>query len=76
MQYLASLGPQALPPVEASMNRIPALWSIVWQYRHTHENRRRRSENWRATDFRTWRLQRYLANNSGIAQQPLGDDKG
>lgn len=37
LQYLASLGPQALPPVEASVHRIPALWSIARHYRPTHE---------------------------------------
>ncbi len=73
--YLASLGPQALPPVEASANKIPALWSIARHYRHKHETRLRPA-NWRGLGFRTWRLDRYLANNPDIAQNPLDDGKG
>jgi hypothetical protein len=73
--YLASLGPQALPPVEASVNRIPALWSISRHYRHNYETRHR-PVNWRGFGFRTWRLERYLANNPDLTQKPLDGDKG
>ena len=34
LRYLASLGPQALPPVEAAVNKIPVLWSIARDTRH------------------------------------------
>jgi hypothetical protein len=73
--YLASLGPQALPPVEASANKIPALWSISRHHRHNDEARRR-AANWRGWDFRTWRLERYLANNPDMTAKPLDGDKG
>jgi hypothetical protein len=77
--YLRSLGPEVLPVLEPRLPQIPALQSTVWQLRagpYICENRRRRSENWRATDFRTWRLKRYLANNPGIAPKSLDGGKG
>ncbi|MDO9294710.1 DUF4173 domain-containing protein [Bradyrhizobium sp.] len=77
--YLHSLGPEVLPVLEPHLPQIPALQSTVSKLRagpDICENRRRRSENWRAMDFRTWRLQRYLANNPGMAQKPLDGDKG
>jgi hypothetical protein len=73
--YLASLGPQALPSVEAYVNRIPALWSIAWDYRHHYETRLRPA-NWRAWGFRTWRLDRYLANNPAISSNVSDSGKG
>lgn len=75
LRYLASLGPQALPPVEAHVNKIPVLWSIARDYRHHYESRRH-AANWRGWDFRTWRLDRYLANNPDLMQHPLDDSKG
>lgn len=77
--YLRSLGPEVLPVLEPRLPQIPALQSTVSQLRagpNICENRRRRSENWRATDFRTWRLQRYLANNPYTAATPLDGGKG
>jgi Domain of unknown function (DUF4173) len=61
LRYLASLGPQAVPALDAQANKVPALWSMAWDYRHNYD--RIRPANWRAWGFRTWRLQRYLANN-------------
>ncbi|QWG19620.1 DUF4173 domain-containing protein [Bradyrhizobium sediminis] len=75
LRYLASLGPQALPPVEASVNKIPVLWSIARDTRHNYEIQQL-SANWRGFGFRTWRLDRYLANNPYIAQNPLDGGKG
>ena len=75
LRYLASLGPQALPPVEAAVNKIPVLWSITRDTRHNHEIALL-SANWRGFDFRTWRLDRYLANNPDVTQKPLVGDKG
>jgi hypothetical protein len=75
LRYLASLGPQALPPVEAHANKIPVLWSIAREYRQNYEPRRG-AANWRGWDFRTWRLDRYLANNPDMMQKPLDSGKG
>jgi hypothetical protein len=61
LSYLGSLGPQALPALDANAKKMPALWSMAWDYRHDYD--RIRPTNWRAWGFRTWRLERYLANN-------------
>ncbi|MFH1340725.1 MAG: DUF4173 domain-containing protein [Pseudomonadota bacterium] len=75
LRYLASLGPQALPPVEGHVNKIPVLWPIARDFRRHYESRRHAAD-WRGWDFRTWRLDRYLANNPDLTQQPLDGDKG
>ena len=75
LRYLASLGPQALPPVETYVNKIPVLGSIARDYRHNHEIQLL-ATNWRGFGFRTWRLDRYLANNPGMAPKPLDGSKG
>lgn len=75
INYLRSLGPQALPAIEAHANKILALGPIVRDTRPTYEALLR-AVNWRATDFRTWRLQRYLANNPDMTQKPLDSGKG
>jgi hypothetical protein len=75
LQYLGSLGPQALPAVEADVNRVPVLWSTARGYRHDYETRIGQ-QNWRAWGFRTWRLQRYLANNPQTPPIPSNADKG
>jgi hypothetical protein len=73
LKYLASLGPQALPPLEAHVKNVPVLWSIASDYRHEYETRMRPG-NWRAWSFRAWRLERYLANNPPIS--PNFSDSG
>jgi len=75
LRYLASLGPQALPPIEAAVNKIPVLGPIARNARHNHEIQRL-SANWRGFGVRTWRLDRYLANNPDVTQKPLDGDKG
>lgn len=75
LRYLASLGPQALPPIETAVNKIPVLWSIARDTRYNYEIALL-SANWRGFDFRTWRLDRYLANNPDVTQKPLVGDKG
>jgi hypothetical protein len=75
LRYLASLGPQALPPVEAYVNKIPVLWSIARDTRQNYAPQRR-AANWRGWDFRTWRLDRYLANNPDMTQKFLDGGKG
>jgi hypothetical protein len=69
LRYLAALGPQALPSIEAYVHKIPGLWSVARNYRHNYETRLRPA-NWRAWSFRTWRLDRYLANNPAIPPNP------
>jgi len=59
--YLRSLGPQMVPAIEPYVQRMPALASTVADYRHIFD--RDRPANWRTWTFRTWRLERYLANN-------------
>lgn len=79
LNYLRSLGPQALPVLEPHLPQIPSLQSTILELRsnpHICATRPRPPENWRAAGFRTWRLQRYLANNPDIAQKPLDGDKG
>jgi Domain of unknown function (DUF4173) len=61
LTYLKSLGPQTLPALDAHAEKVPALWSMAWDYRHNYD--RIRVTNWRAWGLRTWRLDRYLANN-------------
>ncbi len=79
MKYLASLGPQVLPVLEPRLPQIPSLQSTILELRcaaNMCATLPRPPENWRTAGFRTWRLQRYLANNPDIAQKPLDGDKG
>ena len=75
LNYLASLGPQALPAIGPHVKDVPALGPIASDLRHDHQMRMR-SGNWRAWDFRAWRLQRYLANTPNVTPSPLNGDKG
>jgi hypothetical protein len=76
LQYLASLGAQALPALEPHIKEVPALWPIAMGFRFPRvRDSYARSENWRAWGFRTWRLQRYLANNPAISPN-LSDSGG
>jgi hypothetical protein len=64
--YLRLLGPQVLPVLEPRLPQIPSLQSTILELRSSPTicvTRPRPPENWRAAGFRTWRLQRYLANN-------------
>ena len=79
VNYLRSLGPQALPALEPRLPQIPALQSTVADLRSGRDvcpNAQRRLENWRAWGFRTWRLQRYLANNPSSPPVPVDSGKG
>jgi Domain of unknown function (DUF4153) len=75
--YLASLGFQALPPLEARLKEVPA-WSFQLSSRAwLNRDRFRHPGNWREWGFRTWRLERYLANNPYEPPQPLlNGDRG
>jgi hypothetical protein len=44
--------------------------------RNVCQNAKQRLENWRAWGFRTWRLQRYLANNPSTSSTPVDGGKG
>lgn len=69
--YLRSLGPQMLPAIEPYVQRVPALASTVADYRYIFD--RNRPANWRSWTFRTWRLDRYLANNPAISPNSSND---
>jgi hypothetical protein len=75
LKYLASLSPQALPAIGPHMKNMPALGPIASDLWHDHQMRMRPG-NWRAWDFRAWRLQRYLANNPNVPPLPLDGGKG
>jgi hypothetical protein len=77
LQYLASLGAQALPALEPHIKEVPALWPIAMGFRFPRvRDSYARSENWRAWGFRTWRLQRYLANNPAISPDLSSSGRG
>ena len=77
LKYLASLGPQTLPVLEAHMQQISELWPIALDYRVSLDRDRfQRAGNWRAWGFRTWRLQQYLANNPDTASNFSDSGKG
>jgi hypothetical protein len=81
LQYLASLGsPQVLPPIEAHLSKIrqmqcrsirPCLVDQISKYRDFAG-----SKNWRAWEFRTWRLERYFANTPRERLDSLDGGKG
>lgn len=63
-EYLWSLGPEAIPAIDAFARVAPG---------HKNDGVRARAEfvqqlsdSWRGWSFRTWRLRRYLAMNPGI----------
>jgi hypothetical protein len=74
-RYLRSLGPKALPALEAHMAQLPLLGAIVADNRDSLHSVNR-SANWRAWGFRTWRLERYLANNPLTPPSPSESSKG
>jgi hypothetical protein len=71
--YLASLGPQALPALEANMKAVPWLEPTAVQWRACLNRQLSLRSNWRAWGFRTWRLKRYLANNPEKSSTPPSD---
>jgi Domain of unknown function (DUF4173) len=75
--YLAGLGPQALPVLEAHIKQIPVLGPITRDRRNCRDHALSlHPTNWRGWSFRAWRLQRYLANNPNIAPPPLDGGQG
>jgi Domain of unknown function (DUF4173) len=76
LNYLKSLGSQALPAVELHVNEIAALRPIAAAYRLQHEQSSPAIKNWRAWGWRTWRLERYLANNPAMTPDVPDGGKG
>ena len=77
LRYLASLGPQTLPVLEAHMKKVPVLWPIALDYRISLDRDRfLRAGNWRAWSYRAWRLERYLGNNPGAPPNFPDSGKG
>jgi hypothetical protein len=75
LKYLASLGPQALPPIETHMTQFLGVFPYSLLYRMNQDlDYFSHSGNWRAWSFRAWRLQRYFANKSWL--NPSDNDKG
>jgi hypothetical protein len=65
LQYLASLGPQSLPPLEPHLKEFLGIFPYSLAYRMSEDrNFFEYSGNWRAWGFRAWRLERYFANKS------------
>lgn len=73
--YLGSLGPQAEPALRPHLKQIPALEHVISRGRNAN-HRLGYHENWRAWGFRTWRLERYLANNPYTPPNPDQSGKG
>jgi hypothetical protein len=73
--YLASLGPQAIPALEAYVEKIPRLAVTIWTDRQAEESRILR-RNWRAWSFRSWRLERYLTNHPDTSSNPSRSNAG
>lgn len=78
MKYLESLGSaETLPPVEAHLAQFPATLSLSVAYRTSPDrNYLTRPGNWRAWDFRRWRLERYFANTPTERLNPSNSGKG
>jgi uncharacterized protein DUF4153 len=75
LQYLKSLGPQAEPALRPYLADIPALQSVITLCR-ARDTYLRLHGNWRGWSFRTWRLERYLANNPDTPPNPGNSGKG
>jgi hypothetical protein len=76
LNYIASLGPQALLALEPHRKQVPALLINMDLRFPRARDSLARSENWRAWSFRTWRLERYLANNPNILPTLSDNSKG
>jgi hypothetical protein len=76
LPYLGSLGPQALPALEAHRKDAPALL-IAMDLRFPHaRDSIAQPANWRGWSFRAWRLQRYFANTPPERLNSLDSGKG
>jgi len=67
LAYLRCLGRDALPAIEAHAADIPALREIALKIRlNLRSDASSGADNWRAWSFRSWRFNRYLANNTQV----------
>jgi hypothetical protein len=67
MNYIASLGPQSLPALEAHLDKFLGISVYSLAYRMNEDrNFLHYPGNWRTWGFRTWRLERYFANKSWL----------
>jgi hypothetical protein len=72
-EYITSLGPQSLPAIEARAAQNLTLRLAAMQYRTALNDQSRAYPNdWRAWTFRSWRLDRYLANNTQVPPHLTG----
>jgi hypothetical protein len=76
LQYLGSLGPEALPALESHRKQISAMLIDMDLRFPRARDFLARSANWRAWSFRAWRLQRYLANNPDTPPNSSDSGKG
>ena len=78
IKYLESLGSaETLPPVEAHLAQFPETLRLSLEYRTSPDrNYLARPGNWRAWDFRRWRLERYFANTPAERLNPVTSGKG
>jgi hypothetical protein len=76
VEYLGSLGPEALLVLESHRKELPALLRDVDRQFPDPRDSLARPENWRAWSFRAWRIKRYLANNPVIPPHISSDDRG
>lgn len=60
INYLLSLGPQALPSINKSSRIREGDWTLMASRDSLTEKFRRETASWRAWGLRNWRLQRYL----------------
>lgn len=60
INYLFSLGPQALPGINKSSRIREGDWTLMASRDSLTEKFRRETASWRAWGLRNWRLQRYL----------------
>jgi hypothetical protein len=76
LSYLRSLGPQALPALEAHIKEVPALWKVAQSRRTCLDHNHLLSGNWRAWGLRTWRLRQYLGKNPDLPPNPAAGGQG
>ncbi|SDT51479.1 DUF4153 domain-containing protein [Bradyrhizobium canariense] len=78
IKYLESLGSaQTLPPVEAHLSQFPGTLPLSLAYRASPDrNYLKLPGNWRAWNFRRWRLERYFANTAPERLNPSNNGKG
>jgi hypothetical protein len=62
-------------PLKPYVEKMPALQSVISECR-SRGNYLRSYRNWRGWSFRTWRLERYLANNPDTPSNPSDSGKG